>query len=149
MYDRKTVSLEVAKIGVEAAIKEASKIPDKPMAVAVVDDRGELICFERMDGAQKLFGDMAFRKALTAAQFRRDLREFYEHLIEIEVSLSDAWGSPYTMIPGGLPIAKDGTLPFSMDIYGAIGASGRYMDEDELIAKAGLKAMQKVLWPSE
>jgi len=149
MYNRKSVSLEVAKIGVEAAIQEASKNPDMPMAVAVVDDHGELICLERMDGAQKLYADMAYRKALTAAQFRRDTREFCEFLMGKGISLTDGWGPPYTVVPGGLPIAKDGTPPFSVEVYGAIGASGRYRDEDERIAKAGLKAIKNALWPSE
>ena len=149
MYQRKVISLVEAKIAVEAAIQEASKKPDRPMAVAVVDDRGELICLERMDEAQKLYGDMAYRKANTAAQFRRDTRELQERLKTIGYSLSDGFGAPYTVVPGGLPIAKEGTPPFSPEVYGGIGASGRTADEDEAIAKAGLKAIQNILWPSK
>ena len=150
MYERKTVTLAEAKIGVEAAIKWASeRRPDRPMAVAVVDDRGELICLERMDGAQKLYGDMAYKKAYTAAQSRRDTRNLLERLREVDISVSDGFGVLYTIIPGGQLIAKEGTPPQSPEVYGAIGASGSTGDEDEAMAIAGLEAIKSVLWPSK
>lgn len=148
MYDRKTVGLEEARKAVEAMIKEASKEPNRPMAVAVVDDRGDLVCFERMDGASKLFADMAIRKAVTAVRARNTTDNLQERFKAIGASI-DWFGPEYTLMWGGQLITEPGEyVPFVNQIYGGIGASGRRaVDEDSAMAKLGVKAIQAVMWP--
>lgn len=150
MYERKTVGLAEARKAVEAMIQEASKEPGRPMAVAVVDDRGDLVCFEKMDGASKLFGDMAIRKAYTAVQARNNTGDLQERFKSIGASVG--WFGPdYTLMWGGQLITEPGEyVPFRSKIYGAIGASGRHAPtEDTAIAKLGVKAIQSVIWPSK
>jgi len=150
MYERKTIGLVEARKAVEAMIQEASKEPNRPMAVAVLDDRGDLVCFEKMDGASKLFGDMAIRKAYTAVQARNNTGELQERFKSIGASV--AWFGPdYTLMWGGQVITEPGEyVPFRSKIYGSIGASGRHAaTEDAAMAKLGVKAIQSILWPSK
>ena len=45
MSQKEVLSLSQARAAVEAALLEASKEPGRPMAVAVVDERGDLVYF--------------------------------------------------------------------------------------------------------
>jgi len=150
MYERNVVGLAEARKAVEAMMKEASKEPNRPMAVAVVDDRGDLVCFEKMDGASKLFGDMAIRKAVTAVRARNNTDELQERFKAIGASV-DWFGPEYTLMWGGQVITEPGEYkPFVNQVYGGIGASGRRaVDEDSAMAKLGVKAIQGVIWPSK
>ena len=66
---------EQAKMAAEAAIAEAKK-NNWRMAVTVVGPEGELIYFERMDGAQSSSAALAEAKARTSALFRRASKVF-------------------------------------------------------------------------
>lgn len=149
MYEKKTIGLAEAKKAVDAMIEEASKEPDKPMAVCVVDDRGELVCFARMDGAMGMFSDMAIKKARTAVHFRRDTHVLKAALESISFDIG--WfGHEYTVVPSGLAITKPGeAIDAYGPVYGGIGTSGRIGGEDVPIAEAGLKTIRSVLWPPE
>ena len=142
MYQRECLSLEQAQQAVNAVLKEAGKNPDKPVAVAVVDDRGDLVCSARMDKSWTLFMSMAINKAHTAVTFganTRFLNEHWEDLkrkgINYEVSI---WGDDkITTIAGGLVIKSAGGVKL-----GAVGFSGLTDDEDEKMAYVGLNAIK-------
>ena len=151
MYDRTTIGLEEAMAGIQSMIKEASKEPDKPMTVCVVDERGELVAFARMDGATELFTEMAIKKAKTTVQFRRHTGDLMTRLESIQHRIY--WFGPdFTVVPSGLAITKPGEYKASYGkLYGAIGTSGRIAGEkvdDLAIAEVGLKAIQDYVWPS-
>ena len=100
------------------------------VAVAVVDNHGFLVYFERMDNTQTASVDIAVGKAKSAATYRRPTRAFVDAI---------NMGSPATATlpgvfasPGGLPIMVDGK------VTGAVGVSGVTGDQDEQCAKAGL-----------
>ena len=100
------------------------------VAVAVVDNHGFLVYFERMDNTQMASMDIAVGKARAAATFRRPTRVFMEAINK---------GSPATATlpgvfasPGGIPIMVDGK------VTGGVGVSGVTGDQDEQCAKAGL-----------
>src|SRR4030095_12321647 len=100
------------------------------VAVAVVDNHGFLVYFERMDNTQTASMDIAIGKARAAATYRRPTRAFMEAINK---------GSPATATlpgvfasPGGVPIMVDGK------VIGAVGVSGVTGDQDEQCAKAGL-----------
>jgi uncharacterized protein GlcG (DUF336 family) len=100
------------------------------VAVAVVDNHGFLVYFERMNNTQTASVDIAIGKARAAATYRRTTRVFMEVINK---------GSPATATlpgvfasPGGVPIMADGK------VTGAVGVSGATGDQDEQCAKAGL-----------
>ena len=100
------------------------------VAVAVVDNHGFLVYFERMDNTQTASMDIAVGKARAAATYRRPTRAFADVINK---------GGPATATlpgifasPGGLPIMVDGK------VTGGVGVSGVTGDQDEQCAKAGL-----------
>jgi glc operon protein GlcG len=100
------------------------------VAVAVVDNHGFLVYFERMDNTQTASVDIAVGKARAAATYRRPTRVFMEAINKggaATITLPGVFASP-----GGVPIMVDGK------VTGAVGVSGVTGDQDEQCAKAGL-----------
>jgi glc operon protein GlcG len=100
------------------------------VAVAVVDNHGFLVYFERMDNTQTGSMDIAVGKAKSAATYRRPTRVFMEAINKggpATATLPGVFASP-----GGLPIMVDGK------VTGGVGVSGVTGDQDEQCAKAGL-----------
>lgn len=125
------VDLEVAQKIATRALDEARKNHWR-LAVAVVDTRGLLVYFARLDDTQTASALVAVEKARTAAMFRRASRVFEEGLAKRPAYLGLPGVTPVT---GGVPIVVDGK------IIGGIGASGVASDDDELAVKAGLLAL--------
>ena len=144
MRDKKVLGLAEAQVATQAIIEEASKDPSRPMAVAVADDRGDVISFVRMDGARPRLCEMAIKKAYTSSYLARDTRKVLEMRQKWDWGIYEPVGNDMTVIPGGLAIVKPGETV----VYGGIGTSGRSADEDEALAFVGLKALQNLLWPS-
>ncbi len=71
------ISLERAQAVIAAAAAEAGK-HDWKMNISVVDSGGNLVAFQRMDGAQLASIRISQHKARTAAIYRRETRVFGE-----------------------------------------------------------------------
>ena len=100
------------------------------VAVAVVDNHGFLVYFERMDNTQTASMEIAVGKAKSAATYRRPTRAFTDAINKggpATATLPGVFASP-----GGLPIMADGK------VVGGVGVSGVTGDQDEQCAKAGL-----------
>jgi glc operon protein GlcG len=100
------------------------------VAVAVVDNHGFLVYFERMNNTQTASMDIAVGKAKAAATYRRPTRVFMDTINKggpATATLPGVFASP-----GGLPIMVDGK------VTGGVGVSGVTGDQDEQCAKAGL-----------
>jgi glc operon protein GlcG len=99
------------------------------VAVAVVDNHGYLVYFERMDNTQTASMDIAVGKAKAAATYRRPTRVFMDVINKAPATatLPGVFASP-----GGLPIMADGK------VVGGVGVSGVTGDQDEQCSKAGL-----------
>jgi glc operon protein GlcG len=69
------ISLDRAQTVIHAAVAEAKKRNWK-MNVAVVDSGGNLVAFQRMDGAMLASIQIAKHKARAAATFRRETKQF-------------------------------------------------------------------------
>jgi glc operon protein GlcG len=124
-----SIGLEHAKQLMAAAEAEAKRRNWK-MNIAVVDTNGELVQFERMEGAQIASGSISIGKARTAARFRRESRLFY-NAYETGHGYISTLDPTLVASPGGFPLVEGGKL------IGAIGCSGGTGDQDATICKVG------------
>jgi glc operon protein GlcG len=102
------------------------------MAIAVVDNHGFLVYYERMDDTQTGSVQVALDKAKAAAMFRRPTKVFEDGIAKGRVALLGLTGA--TPIEGGVPIMTGGK------VIGAIGVSGATAEQDAAAAMAGIKA---------
>ena len=119
------------------------------VAVAVVDNHGGLVYFERMENTQYASMDIAVGKARAAATYQRPTRAFMDVInkggpatatlpgvfadtINKGGPATATFGGGLTASPGGMPIMVDGR------VTGGVGVSGVTGDQDEQCAKAGL-----------
>ena len=74
-----------------AAVFDQAKKDGRPVAVAVVDNHGELIASARMDGAHARVLRHAIRKAYTAAVMGRDTLAFKKDIIDADRTTHRLW----------------------------------------------------------
>jgi glc operon protein GlcG len=121
------LTLAAAKQLVAAA--EAKAVEQNwPVVIVIVDDAGQLLLFQRMDGAMKASIEIAMKKAVSAALYKRPTKSFEEALIggrQAILGLPDA-----IPVAGGLPLYLQG------EVVGAIGVSGVKAEEDSEVASA-------------
>jgi glc operon protein GlcG len=129
-----SIGLEHAKQVMAAAEAEAKKRNWK-MNIAVVDTNGELVQFERMEGAQIASGSISIGKARTAARFRRESRVFY-NAFETGHGYVATLDPTLVASPGGFPLVEGGKL------IGAVGCSGGTGDQDATICKVGAEIVK-------
>jgi len=139
MYERKIIGFAEAEKAVKAVLEEASK-GGRPMSAAVVDAFGNLVSFARMDGAGPLTARMSVNKAYTAASYGMDTRMLFGWLRDADKDIAWYDDQRYTAVIGGCVIRTKDGIP-----VGAIGTSGRTQEEDEELAKVGVKAIQEDL----
>ena len=128
------IALDRAEAAIAAAVAEAKK-RDWKMNVTVVDSGGNLVAFQRMDGAQLASIKISQHKAATAAQFRRETKAFEAGIqggFNYLMTLDGVIGSR-----GGIPLVDGGKL------VGAIGCSGGTGSQDEVSCKAGAAAVNR------
>jgi uncharacterized protein GlcG (DUF336 family) len=128
------ISLDRANAVAAAAYDEAKKHGWK-LNIAVVDSGGNLVAFERMDGAQLGSTAISEHKARAAVTYRRETKVFetaIQNGLNYITTLDGVIGSR-----GGIPLVENGT------IIGAIGCSGGTGSQDEVAAKAGAALVNK------
>jgi glc operon protein GlcG len=127
--------LEFADVKTIAAAAEAEAIKNNwAVSIAIVDDGGHLLWFQRLDGAAPISSHIAPGKARTAAVGLRETKVYEDMINGGRVSFLSA-PDLSAMLEGGVPIMKDGQC------LGAIGVSGVKSSEDAQIAKAGIAAL--------
>lgn len=122
--------------GLIAAATEEAKKHGWKLNVAVVDAGGNLVAFERMDGAQLASIAISEHKARTAVTFRRETKAFengiqqssFNYLITLDGMIASR---------GGIPLVENGMM------IGAIGCSGGTGSQDEVGCKAGAALVNK------
>ena len=132
--DKKVLTLEGAKKVAAAAAADA-RAHGEGSAIAVVDDGGNLMYLERLDGTFAAGARISIGKARTAALFKKPTAAF-EDIIKngrtAMVALED-----FTPLQGGVPLEVDGK------VVGAVGLSGAASQQrDEAVAKAGAAALE-------
>ena len=115
-----------------AACKAEAKKNKWNVAIAIVDDGGYLLAFERMEGVAAISAEVAIGKAHTSALTRRPSKMFEDRVKERPAFVNFPAG---ILIQGGLPILARN------ECAGAIGVSGVASHEDEQVAKAGVDAI--------
>ena len=123
------ISLDQARAVIRAAVAEAIK-RDWKMNVAVADSGGNLVAFERMDGAMLASIQIAEHKARAAATFRRETKVFEDGVQLMRLNYLLAFDGIIAS-RGGIPLIEQGK------IIGAIGCSGGTDSQDEVVSKAG------------
>jgi uncharacterized protein GlcG (DUF336 family) len=123
------ISLDRAQAVIHAAVTEAKKRNWK-MNVAVSDSGGNLVVFQRMDGAMLASIQIAEHKARAAATFRRETKQFEDGINLMHLNYLLAFDGIIAS-RGGIPLTKQGAL------IGAIGCSGGTDSQDEIVSKAG------------
>lgn len=103
------------------------------VAIAILDDGGHLLHFQRMDGATPANGEVAIEKGRTAAVSRRSTEVWEDRVRGGRLAMLKM---PVLPVQGGLPILVDGHC------VGAIGVSGVASQDDERIGAAGIAALQ-------
>ncbi|MBL7119409.1 MAG: heme-binding protein [Dehalococcoidia bacterium] len=136
MYKVESLGVEEAKTAIEAMLQEALE-PGQPVSMAVVDNRGDLICYARMDGANRFNQLMAIRKAVTSVQIGIDTSMFKQALPALNMNIGDFGSSEITIVEGGVCVRK----PDTGAVLGGVGVSGRMANEDEALARVGANAV--------
>jgi glc operon protein GlcG len=123
------ISLDRALAVIQAAVAEAKK-RDWKMNAAVVDSGGNLVAFQRMDGAMLASIQIAEHKARAATTFRRETKQFEDGIQLMHLNYLLAFDGIIAS-RGGIPLIEQGV------IIGAIGCSGGTDSQDEVVSKAG------------
>src|ERR1051325_6964688 len=134
--EKKTLNLKGAEAVISAAKAEAQKLQAPGGVIAVVDDGGNLMALERLDGTFSAGANISIGKARTAVMFKKPTR-FFEELINsngkgrtVMTALEN-----FTPLIGGIPIVVDGQIVGGVGVSGAASA-----DQDEKLAIAGSDA---------
>jgi glc operon protein GlcG len=134
--ERNRVGLTAAGVRaiIEAAEHKAKEI-GVDQCIAVVDPGGALLAFSRMDAGRIASIDIAITKAFSAATRRRPTAEEANGDVLLGLRLAIASNNKITNVGGGLPIVVDGQT------LGAIGVSSGTIDQDTVVAEAGLAVL--------
>ncbi|TBW49248.1 heme-binding protein [Marinobacter halodurans] len=122
-----------ARLLIEGAAEKARAI-GVPMCIAITDESGNLVAFERMDGGKTSSVIIAQDKAYTAAAARKATHEYNAANVpgQLAFGIHTEVGGRISSVGGGLPVTVDG------EVVGGIGLSSGTPQQDMECAQAGL-----------
>lgn len=127
------MTLKQALAYADRAISNAKEL-GVTISLVVVDEFGQLVQLDRMDGAPLMSPDVAEAKALTALNFKAPTSEIARMSAEELKAVQEVVHFKIVPLPGGLPILKGNELK------GAIGISGAAASQEEAIARHAIAA---------
>jgi glc operon protein GlcG len=134
IVEKKSLNLDGAKKAIAAAVDYAKKNNAPGGVIAVVDEGGNLMALERLDGTFAMGATISIGKARTAVLFKKPTRFFEELINKGRTAMTAVDG--FTPLIGGIPITVDG------QVVGGIGVSGATSaNQDEELALAGANAV--------
>jgi uncharacterized protein GlcG (DUF336 family) len=139
---KQVLTLEIAKLMAQAVEDHVAGAGLPPLAVAIVDDGGNLLLFHRMTGVVEGGARYARLKAQTAGllgsptRFIGDKIDFADPARPVGI----AHVEHFTVTPGGFPIRSG-----AGQLLGGIGVSGAAAEDDEAAAEAALEAVRAFL----
>lgn len=138
MRQNQALSLEDAKLIADGVEEKAIQLGQK-MAIAIMDEHGNLKYFRRMDGNPMISVRVSQLKAYTSASVPMSTKALADKNAPLD-------NQPYSSVPGivllegGLPIiTKEGQH------VGSVGVSGATSDIDGVCAQAGLDKIKHLL----
>ncbi|RJX82569.1 heme-binding protein [Pseudomonas sp. LS-2] len=129
----KSVLTQTEVTQILAAARTEAQANGWAVSIAVTDDGGHLLGFERLDGCAPIGGYIAIEKARTSALGRRESKGYEEMVNGGRTAFVTA--PLLTSLEGGVPVIVGG------EVIGAVGVSGVKADQDAQVAKAGVAAV--------
>jgi glc operon protein GlcG len=139
--EKQALTLEGAKKVITAAVAEAKRVNAPGGSIAVVDEGGNLLAMERLDGSFAASASISIGKARTAALFKKPTIVFEDIIKNGRTSMVTLGGDlpNFTPLQGGIPLEWEGKM------VGAIGVSGAASaQQDEELALAGAKSLDSM-----
>jgi len=124
-----SLTLREAQRIADAAIDE-SKRRSALTAVAVVDDRGDLVVAARLDGTRSYHAHVAYGKAIASALWQVPSKGLAQNsqTNTVQQRVNALNGGRLVFAAGAVPLLREGVL------IGAVGVGGAAGDGDEEIA---------------
>ena len=129
------LDLDDARVLLAGARSKADEI-GVPMCIAITDEGGNLIAFERMDGGKVTSITIAIDKSFTASGAKKATHDYGEASQPgaPAYGIASAIGGRLMVVGGGLPVVVDG------EVVGGIGVSSGTPAQDREVAEAGVAA---------
>ena len=112
-----------------------------PMCIAITDEGGNLVAFDRMDGGKVTSITIAIDKSFTASAAKKATHD-YGAISQPEGpthGINSAIGGRLMVVGGGLPVTVEGA------VVGGIGVSSGTPAQDIVVAQAGIDALLAML----
>jgi len=136
VVERKNITLEGARRVIEAAKSEARAKNAPGAVIAVVDNGGNLVALERLDGTFAAGSTISAGKARTAVLFQRPTKVFEDIIKGGRTPMVALPDSLFTPLQGGVPIVVDDQIVGGVGVSGAASAQ-----QDEELAIVAAKAL--------
>lgn len=129
-----------ARILIEGAKAKATEI-GVPMCIAITDESGQLMAFERMDGGKVTSTTIAIDKAFTAAGAKKSTGDYgnASQPGSPAYGIFSAIGGRLMVVAGGFPIEVNS------EVVGGIGVSSGTPAQDVEVALAGIEKLISTL----
>jgi glc operon protein GlcG len=134
--EKKSLTLDGAKRVIAAAVDYARRNNAPGGVIAVVDEGGNLMALERLDGTFAAGATISIGKARTAVLFKRPTKVFEDIIRNGRTPMIALPDSLFTPLQGGVPIMVDGQIVGGVGVSGAASAQ-----QDEELAIAGANAL--------
>ena len=129
------LDIDDASVLIAGARAKAEEI-GVPMCIAITDESGNLIAFERMNGGKTTSINLAIDKSFTAAGVRKST-----HVLgEVSQPGNPAYGLSSTLTGRMVVVAGGVPVMFGDEVVGGIGVSSGSPAQDLEVAEAGVKA---------
>jgi glc operon protein GlcG len=132
--ETKSLTMDGARRVIAAAVAEANNKKTTGV-IAVVDNGGNLMALERIDGTFAAGANISIGKARTALLFQKPTKVFEDIVNKGRTAMVALDG--FTPLQGGVPITVDGQIVGAVGVSGAVSAQ-----QDEELAMAGAKAFE-------
>lgn len=135
MLNIKRLDINDAHVLIAGARAKAKEIGVQ-MCIAVTDESGNLIAFERMDDSKVTSDKFAIDKSFTASCFRKstkDLADVSQPGMPV-FGINSTFGGRIVTFAGGIPVFSGN------DVVGGIGVSAGSPSQDHDVAQAGVDA---------
>src|SRR4026208_2262149 len=134
--EKKALTIEGAKRVIAGAVAYAKKNNAPAGGAAVVDEGGNLMALERLDGTFAAGANISIGKARTAVLFKRPTKAFEDIIKNGRTAMVALPDSFFTPLQGGVPITVDGQIVGGVGVSGAASAQ-----QDEELAIVGASAV--------